>query len=621
VQPIYHTFLTIPIFSLLNGIILILGFYYLGGYLQKIFKIEKIVEEVSIKSYQNISISVSFILILIYPICLFIPKSDLILKFVAVSIYLFSLYKLFKNLKFLNLPHIDLKKIFLNFDYLIFIILFLGLALLSFAPVTNADSLDYHLFTAKYLLENGNFPTYLTNFHSSRLSGAGEVMIALGLALGSEQFGSILQFSGLISLLGILKKKKVPYIFYIILFSSPVLIFFVSSIKPQLFSICSNAFVFSLIFFENFNKKNKSENYFTKKIILILGLLFLSTQIKFSFYLSAFLLTIFFILENLDFKRIIQIIKIALILYIIIILPSIIWKHLMFNGNFLELFFSPFSTELYGLNNFKTYLTALSEKGNYWFFVPTSLSNFTHSLGLGSLMFLYLIKLNIGYQKYLIISLITLFISISYFFGQFTSRFFYEPYLWIIVYLIKYNNFLKLNVIFKTLLRSQALIFTLITFYGVITLSPGFINSQLRDKILEKKASGYSFFKWVNYNLENYNEPIIAFDRSISFSKNFPISGDHLYYVNLNKKEAKKYVEEIKRINPKFVVFSDRNTTHKKYIGCMTKLFKHGKDKDLVAVRNPIGRTKSKFDAYIYEIDTNLMPKCINPEKVDPYAR
>ena len=42
----------------------------------------------------------------------------------------------------------------------------------------------------------------------SNLFGGGESLIAIGLIGGSEQFGSILQFSGLISVLGLLKKKN-----------------------------------------------------------------------------------------------------------------------------------------------------------------------------------------------------------------------------------------------------------------------------------------------------------------------------------------------------------------------------------------------------------------------------
>jgi len=353
VQPIYHSFLTVPILSLINGLILLAGFFYLGEFLQKKLKIEKIVIEVSEKPFQNILISVIFSLIILYPICLYVQNSQIILKFFSFSLYFFGILKIILNIKPILKKKFFNTKIIFDVNYLLFVVILLGLALLSFAPVTNADSLDYHLFTAKHLLEYGSFPTYLTNFHSTYVSGPGEIMIALGLAIGSEQFGSILQCAGLISILGILKKYKAPYIFYIILFSSPVIIFFVSSLKPQLFTICSSVFAFSLIFLSKFNKKSFLNNYETKKIILILTILFSSITIKFSFILSSFLLTAVLIIKNFNLKKIISILQIIIIVYFLIVFPSILWKYINFGGNFFELFYSPFSTERYGLIYFK----------------------------------------------------------------------------------------------------------------------------------------------------------------------------------------------------------------------------------------------------------------------------
>lgn len=267
-QPIYHSFLTVPILSLINGLIFLSGLYFFGYYLQKIFKIEDVISKVSNTNYQNILISTNFLLIILYPICLYIPNSNIILKIVSIIIFIFGIFNIICNFNILKkIKKLINKnnKLFLNIDFLLYFLLIFGLILLSFAPVTNADSLDYHLFTAKHLLQHGLYPNYLTNFHATRLSGSGEIMIALGLFVGSEQFGSVLQASGLISILGVLKKIKAPYIFYVILLSSPVIIFFCSSVKPQLFSISSVAFVFSLIFFDKFNKKKLLDNFEKKK--------------------------------------------------------------------------------------------------------------------------------------------------------------------------------------------------------------------------------------------------------------------------------------------------------------------------------------------------------------------
>ena len=89
-------------------------------------------------------------------------------------------------------------------------LLFLYLVISS-APITNADALDYHVGVPIFILNNGYFPTDWTWFHA-RQAGAGELLISLGLSIGAEQFGNLAQYSGLISIVGLLfylgKKKR-----------------------------------------------------------------------------------------------------------------------------------------------------------------------------------------------------------------------------------------------------------------------------------------------------------------------------------------------------------------------------------------------------------------------------
>jgi len=621
-EPIYHSGLEIPLISLINGVILIIGFYYLGKKLQKIFKIDLVIKEVSVIDYQNILIAVIFTSIIFYPICLFFEISSHILKFFSYGVYIFGVFNiillirnLFSKKKINFFFHKDL-------NYILFAIIFVGLLFLSFAPVTNADALDYHMFTAKYLLKNGMYPEYLTNFHSSYLSGSGEIFIAIGLLVGSEQFGSILQFSGLISLIGVLKRYKSPYFFYLIIISSPVLIFFVSAPKPQLFTICSSVFAYCLILFGDHSKSGKITFNEIKKFFLISLILMTSITVKFSFILSSTILFLLLLSFNyFSLKKLIKISFIFLISYVLVVLPSLIWKYNIFAGNFFELFYSPFSTERYGLATFKQYLTGLSEANLLWFILPTSLGNFTHSLGLGSICILYLYQLRFIKNTLYIISILILFFLISYFFGQFTARFFLEPYLWIALYLARYHTSIKINVFHEFFYRIQCLIFFAVILYGVLNLTIGVINAELRDKVLEKNAMSYTFFKWVNNELKDSNSPIITFQRSIALSDNFPISRDHLFYVNMSKPEAFEYIKEIKRINPKFLVFSSGGSSYKKYIECTTGLYSYKKDIFSIAVRNPLNKSNEKFDIYIYKLDSSLMPECINPNRVDNYSR
>ena len=254
-DPIYHSYLEIPILSFLNGLILLTGFFYSGEYLKNFFKINKIIDEISISSYQNILVSTIFFQIILFPLCLYLSFSNFILIGISIAIYLIGLHGIFK--KFILIKNLFNFKFEKKVDFILIFTLIFGFFLLASAPVTNIDSLDYHLFSAKHLLNSGSFVTDVTNFHSSKLFGSGEVLISLGLVVGSEQFGSLLQFSGLLSVLGILRKFNVNYFFYLILLSSPVLVFFISSIKPQLFSACASGFAFTLIFFTNFTLKQK----------------------------------------------------------------------------------------------------------------------------------------------------------------------------------------------------------------------------------------------------------------------------------------------------------------------------------------------------------------------------
>ena len=97
------------------------------------------------------------------------------------------------------------------------------------------------------------------------------------------------------------------------------------------------------------------------KNIFNLIILLSSITVKFSFILSSIILLSFTLFNNFNLKKIYKIIFLFLLSYIFIVLPSILWKYIVYSGSFIELFYSPFSTERYGLFYFKQYLVNLSE--------------------------------------------------------------------------------------------------------------------------------------------------------------------------------------------------------------------------------------------------------------------
>ena len=158
-----------------------------------------------------------------------------------------------------------------------------------------------------------------------------EILIALGLASGAEQYGSLIQFTGIFLVYGILKKQlnrfreaKKNLLTYALL-SCPILIFLVATNKPQLMSSGLIALAFYIVFFEFrklVNKKNKYIAFLVTNVLLILAY-----QIKFSSAVSIFLIWICLMFEVYKSRLNLKIIlSMLIILGASLLLPYLHWK-------------------------------------------------------------------------------------------------------------------------------------------------------------------------------------------------------------------------------------------------------------------------------------------------------
>lgn len=619
-QQIFHTDLDIPLLSMINGIVLIVGLFALGRLILINFKLEEVIEKYSEKNFQNILISVYTLLAIFYPLILYFENSIYLLIISTYFIYFLGIFFLFKKVKNFNLKKLSRNNFSLKHlktENLIIGALIIGFFLISIAPITNADSLDYHLYTAKHIINYFSYPTYLTNFHSSRLSGSGEILISMGLIIGSEQFSSILQTSGLISILGFCKKQKYNKLFVILILSSPVILFFASSIKPQLFFICSSSFIFGIILIQ-INKKKISGNFNEeiKLILICLFILFLNTQVKFSFFLSSYILTLLLLYISYKKKIFFKIFLLIPIIYILAIFPSMLWKLKTFGGNFFELFYSPFTTDLYGLKYFKFYLTNLN-KGNFlWLIFPSHIRELTQTLGFGSLIY-FLIFLKKEKEDLIIIISLIFYLIAAYVFGQQTARFYLEPYFMGILFVGYKFSKSEYFYFLKPITYLQSSIVIVMICYGVYTLTPGVISKNLRHEVLKNNANGYLFFNWANNELDkiSYKGVVISSKRSIGFLNNISIPPEHLYFVDLKNEFAKKYVEEIKTLDPKYILISKETKLFDLYKKCFSNKIASGTKIDRLAVRNPFLKSQNYHDVEIYEFNSKKLPNCISKDK------
>lgn len=618
-----NIYINYPFLSLLLSISLIVGIYEIGNYVSKIRSLEKLFLGISDLNYQKFFLGGNLLLLFLYPLVLYL-ESKLILVVVSSVLLALGLKRILlffyqvNNYTFTKIDFVTNFKV-KNIDYWLFVFIFVFLFCISASPVTNADSLDYHMTVAKHIAIHGKFPLDLTHFHA-RLAGSGEIIIALGLIFGAEQFGSIFQLAGFASLIGIFLKKKNSFFFTLLLISSPVVLFLISGPKPQLFNACSIGLIFYIFILD----KKKYENSVNKtKIILGLATLMVATQVKFSFNLSAVLLGMAIFYFSIKKHELKIFIMSAIVLFFIIIFPPILWKYINYGGNiFLHIFYSV-PTNLAGMTNFNGYLTNTgSDKGLFNIFFPRSTGEITNSLGVGAVLFFYLIFKYIK-KNILSIALIVLFVITSLVAGQINARFFYEPFIWTILIFAHLNNSKNLNIIIKYFSRIYFLIFLIISIYGAFLLFPGAVYKSLRDRMMFSNASGYALFQWVNSELPK-NSAIMSYHRSIFLSTHRVISVDFLSYsVDINKdyiqdsnKTALLYWKEIQEIKPEYLVTygydSSENLMNIK--NCLGGLYKKKVDLGYLESRNPFNKPSKKYNGYIYKLNYKNIPECLYDE-------
>ena len=351
----------------------------------------------------------------------------------------------------------------------------IGYLFLAFAPISDADSLDYHVSVPIYIINNTEFPKDLLWFHAAK-AGAGEVLTVFGLIMGAEQFPVLCQFSGILSVIGILlkknnlQKKKLNnknLILSILFLSIPALIFLASSAKPQLILIGFTSIAFAITFYGK-NNDLSNENIFYKFFIVTL-LLTMSFEGKFSFILSSSLIWSFAVFQILSKKKFNYFFYVIFIMALILI-PSAFWKFNVYEGNFINKIYFPFLNYAEGYNILYNSISDCEWPCNKYFFIlPNSLGRYTESLGIAilSIFFLFFLK-----KKRSLTTLIIIIIYISTLFtlGKFAPRFLIEPIIWSLIF-IKFSN-IDLNnkffIPFTGLIYLQALITLGAIWFGVI---------------------------------------------------------------------------------------------------------------------------------------------------------
>ena len=588
----YEKYLFHPFLSTLIGIILFLGLFGLGYFVIKFFL------KINLNKYfilHSPLVGSNLIILFLFPLTSFQLLKGFVFFLVTIILLFFFLYffVISKNLY----------KVFEREKSLLLIVTLYFL--LCLAPITHADSLDYHVLSAINILINGSFSNELLPLHI-KAEGAGEILIAIGFYLGSEQFGNLVQFGGLLSIIATFMhtRKTENNLFLFSVICTPCFVFFLTSPKPQLMQIANLLFVFSM--FYNLKKKQilDVKNFFISTLLLVIN--FVS---KFSFLLSSvvlFLATLYKSCTTSNYKKILFI---SLIIFVIFIVPDFYFINQNFETPFYNYFQSPMPINLPGYDNMSEAIRKITSGSRYlpvWILIPQSLGSISTIIGPIFLSFV-LFKLN---KNYIILMLILSYFVIVLMFGQATSRFLFPGFLILQFMLMSFNfrnDFCKK--IFTIFIKFQYVISVILISFLIYQLTPGSLTYKLRDKVMSQNANGYTLMKWVNANIDEKKDVLLSYHRSLSLINAVSYNAVMLNYIDFTNPKSEIFIQffKDKKVN-KILVLSDEVDT--KVYHCRGKLIKEKEKAGKLAGRNPFN-TDSFYDAKIYEFDQTKLPECL----------
>ena len=609
--------------NLFFPIFLASGFYCIGFFFIKNFNLIKIVKKISNPIYQYSSFGIVLFLFFFYPIFFLGIIKNYLYKYIFLFIVLLGLFNFFyfSELIINFFKNKNFKNFLFNKNY-IYLYFFLLYFFISLAPVTSGDSVAYHGFVSKYVVQNGIFPS--ENFDLAlALAGVGEFLNAFAFSINANQFTTFLHFLGLLSMFGIFEKVidinlidlKNKQFLLLLFLSCPVLIFLISSSKPHFFYISLILFCYSsLIHINQFKKKNEIS------IIFIICIIFCSIAFdaKLTFAISFFLIVLNYFLIATRILRYYKIIFISICATIFLILPHLIWKQKVYNYSFYFFLFNPLPMNIPGYSSLLNLINHYeSERFPLSLFIPFSLGNLTTILGIGFFSVYYLFREKFVNNKIFIFNILFFILFIS-FFGQKSSRFYLEIYLFIILLFILIFNRIKNHFFirfFRVLIYIQSFFVFFLLLFGTLFLFPGSLTNNLNKKVLSNFASGYNLYNWVNKTLPAESK-LITLHRSTYFSSNQVFYLDFVNYVDFNNIDQRNYwLLKLKKQNPKFILFHGIDNTFNyasyNFKDCLGGLFASQKNVGFEEARNPFNQRRVHYDGQLYTFYADRLPQCV----------
>lgn len=508
---------------------------------------------------------------------------------------------------------------------ILFWLILAGLGLLALGPVTEADSLDYHVGVALSILNTGIFPFTPEWFHS-RLAGSGEVLIALGLSIGAEQFGSLLQYSGVLGIAGIFRHGFMPSdpamrdptdqwrrIITLVAVSSPVFLAWVASPKPMLLPVAMTTAALALtVSILAVNRKgaefSRPRNAFALTCLLVMA----ASVMKMNFLMSGAIVGFAAFGYMIRHRQTVPALTLGIIGVLLIMAPPVVWKHIHFGGSLIDALLTPFPGRWPGTEAFEKALRTYRDTQVYFplsLILPSGPGTATTTLGLGLAISAAALWAPKNSQTVIFVASAAFVAVLGTVLGQKNARFFLEPYLWLLMATAiqwRPSSARVVRWVSGAIVIQSILVLAMIG-VGIVTLTPGAVSAALRDETMNRHANGHATMRWVDSVLPR-DAHLIVEPRSIALAPRFVISNDWRNYVSFGTKEAQIYTDTIKEQRPDFMLIRVGLGERPILSDCVQEEYA-GPFRTEEATRNPFN-SGIRYDAWILRIDSSKPLRC-----------
>lgn len=371
-------------------------------------------------------------------------------------------------------------------------VLFLALAALG--PVTDADSLDYHLGAPLDWLRHGGV-TVEPHWLHARITGLGEALNMLGLAAGTDGLGALLQVSGLVMLvtaIGSLGGTARDRTFGMLLALPPAIVPLATAQKPQLLPVA--AVVVAMIL------ARRARSGFD--LALVFGCIGFAMASKYSFLVSGGVVAVAAMYWAWEKGRLGLAVQWAAISLGVLALPVLARNFYLYGdpvSPFLEAWRAHPNAEVVrfagslrdagaphtfaGVGRFVVGLVA-----------PGGAGDAQTVLGIGLLALLL-----VGWTGWsgVVLACGATVATFTIWLGQMAPRYLLEPYLWLAIAAVL-SPWHRLKTILSIALTAQTLAVAAMAMVGAWLLFPGALTPGWRDQTMLQSTFGYEEARWLD---------------------------------------------------------------------------------------------------------------------------